>query len=79
MKIRIGDRVRLKNEGEWGTVVCRGKRSHWFSVYAWLIRLDAACYAWRSTRQIEKFPRYRGFPQAQDKAAAQEHLRRFYR
>ena len=79
MKIRIGDRVRLKNEGEWGTVVSRGNRSLWHSVYAWLIILDAGCYAWRSTRQLEKFPRYRGFPEAQDKAAAQEHLRRFYR
>ncbi len=79
MKIRIGDRVRLKNEGEWGTVVCRGKRSHWFCVYAWLIRLDAGCYARRSTKQLEKFPRYRGFPEAQDTATAQEHLRAFYR
>jgi hypothetical protein len=78
MKIRIGDRVRLKNEGEWGTVVSRGKRSHWHSVYAWLIKLDDDAYTWRSTRQLEKFPRYRGFPKAQDKAAAQEHLRAFY-
>jgi hypothetical protein len=79
MKIRIGDRVRLKNEGEWGTVVWRGNRSLWHWVYAWLILLDDGCYAWRSTRQLEKCPRYRGIPEARDTATAQEHLRRFYR
>jgi hypothetical protein len=79
VKIRIGDRVRTKHGGEWGTVVSRGKRSHWHSVYAWLIKLDDDAYTWRSTKQLEKFPRYRGFPEAQDTVAAQEHLRRFYR
>ena len=82
MKIRIGDRVRLKREGDWGTVVnCRewghiGRRR---TVLMCLIRLDDGVWVDRTKRQIEKFPRYRGFPEAQDKATAQEHLRRFYR
>jgi hypothetical protein len=79
MKIRIGDRVRTKHGGEWGTVVSRRNISLWKKINAWCIRLDAGSYAHRSTRQLEKFPRYRGFPEAQDTATAQEHLRRFYR
>jgi hypothetical protein len=84
VKIRIGDRVRLKNEGDWGTVVnCRewghiGRRR---TVLMCLIRLDAFAGVWvnRTKRQLEKLPRYRGFPEARDMVTAMRHLQEYLR
>ena len=82
MKIRIGDRVRLKREGDWGTVVnCRewGHIGRRCTVLMCSIRLDAGVWVDRLTRQLEKLPRYRGYSEARDMATAmrhqQEHLR----
>ncbi len=82
MKIRIGDRVRLKNEGDWGTVVnCRewGHIGRQRTVMMCLIRLDAGVWVDRGTRQLEKLPRYRGFPEARDMATAMKHLQEHMR
>jgi hypothetical protein len=81
MRIRIGDRVRLKREGDWGTVVnCR----EWGlfrprPVLMYLIRLDEGVYCDRTKRQLEKPPRYRGFLQTRDTATAQRHLQEYMR
>jgi len=77
MRIRIGDRVRLKQEKIWGTVVWYGNRSQWKSAWVWMIRLDAGVCVDRTTRQIEKLPRYRGYPQARDMKTAMRHLQEF--
>ena len=80
MKIRIGDRVRLKREGDWGTVVnCRewghfGRRR---TVMTCLIRLDAGVWVDRPKRQLEKPPRYRGFPEARDMERAMRHQQEY--
>ena len=79
MKIRIGDRVRLKREGDWGTIVnCR----EWGlfrrrPVLMCLIRMDEGGYCDRTKRQLEKPPRYRGIPEARDMATAHRHLQEY--
>jgi hypothetical protein len=81
MKIRIGDRVRLKREGDWGTIVnCR----EWGlfrrrPVLMCLIRMDQGVYCDRTKRQLEKFPRYRGYLQARDTETAMRHLQEYMR
>lgn len=82
MRIRVGDRVRLKREGDWGTVVNCRKWGHFGrrrTVMTCLIRLDAGVWVNRTTRQLEKLPRYRGFPQARDMATAMRHLQEWMR
>ena len=74
MRIRIGDRVRLKLEQVWGTVVRRHDWGHDYKITMYLIRLDLGLYLDRTKRQIEKLPRYRGIPQARDMATAHRHL-----
>ena len=77
MRIRIGDRVRLKGEGDWGTVVWHGNRSHWRHIWMFYIYLDSGIGVHRTTRQIEKLPRYRGIPEARDMATAHRHLQEY--
>ena len=63
MRIRVGDRVRLRNEGIWGTVVTCHEWGHIFRrrpVLMCLIRLDEGGYCDRTKRQLEKPSRYRG-------------------
>jgi hypothetical protein len=82
MRIRIGDRVRLKREGDWGTVVNCRKWGHFGrrrTVMTCLIRLDAGVWVDRPKRQLEKLPRYRGFPKARDMATAMRHLQEHLR
>lgn len=79
MKIRIGDRVRVKRDGLWGTVVRCRNWSHWGKMIMYLIRLDAGVFVDRTTRQIEKLPRYRGLPQSTDTATAHRHLQEYLR
>jgi hypothetical protein len=81
MRIRVGDRVRLKREGDWGTVVnCR----EWGlfrrrPALMYLIRMDEGVYCDRTKRQLEKLPRYRGIPEARDMATAMRHLQEYMR
>lgn len=77
MKIRIGDRVRVKRDNIWGTVVTIHDWGHERPVAMCLIRMDAGGYWDRTKRQLEKPPRYRGFPQARDFATAQRRLQEF--
>jgi hypothetical protein len=82
MRIRVGDRVRLKREGDWGTVVNCRKWGHFGrqrTVMTCLIRLDAGVWVDRPTRQLEKLPRYRGIPEARDMATAMRHLQEYMR
>jgi hypothetical protein len=77
MRIRIGDRVRIKSTGEWGTAVSYGISSQ--NVWRWLIFLDSGVSWWRTKQQLEKLPRYRGYPQARDMKTATGHLREYMR
>jgi hypothetical protein len=77
MRIRIGDRVRLKHEGEWGTVVRCRNWSLWRKILMYLVRLDTGVYVDRLKRQFEKLPRYRGIPQARDMVTAMKHLQEY--
>ncbi len=79
MKFRIGDRVRLKHEGIWGTVVRLHNWSFAPKVLMCLIRMDEGGYWDRTKRQLEKPPRYRGFPEARDMATAMRHLQEYVR
>lgn len=82
MKIRIGDRVRLKHEGIWGTVVTCHEWGHIFRRRAGLmclIRMDEGGYCDRTKRQLEKPPRYRGYLQARDTETAMRHLQEYMR
>ena len=84
MKIRIGDRVRTTKAGNcdsglWGTVVRRMTRyvARIPSIYlVWLDRGGVAiCFA----SELEKLPRYRKCPQAQDTETAMRHLQEYLR
>jgi len=77
MRIRIGDRVRMKHGGEWGTVVWYGNRSHWKNDWQWMVFLDTGGCIFRQTRQLEKLPRYRVIPQAWDMVTAMRHLQEY--
>jgi hypothetical protein len=77
MRIRIGDRVRLKHGGEWGTVVRCRNRSLWRKILMYLVRLDTGVYVDRTKRKLEKLPRYRGIPQAPDMVTAMRHLQEY--
>jgi hypothetical protein len=80
MRIRVGDRVRLKSERIWGTVVTCHEWGHIFrrrTVLMCLIRMDEGGYCDRTKRQLEKPPRYRGFPEARDMATAHRHLQEY--
>ena len=77
MRIRIGDRVRLKREEIWGTVVRLHNWSFAPKVLMCLIRMDEGGYCDRTKRQLEKPPRYRGFPEARDMATAHRHLQEY--
>ncbi len=80
MRIRVGDRVRLKREGDWGTVVTCHEWGHIFRrrpVLMYLIRMDEGVYCDRTKRQLEKPPRYRGFPQARDMERAMRHQQEY--
>jgi hypothetical protein len=79
MKIRIGDRVRLKREGSWGTVIGFHNWSLWHKISMYLVRLDTGVYVDRTKRQLETLPRYRGYPQARDMKTAMRHLREYMR
>lgn len=74
MRIRIGDRVRVKGTGEWGTIIKCHNWSHDRKILMCLLRLDTGVYVDRTKRRIEKLPRYRGIPQATDMATAMRHL-----
>jgi hypothetical protein len=77
MKIRIGDRVRIKSTGEWGTVVRCHNWSLWRKILMCLLVLDTGVYVDRTKRQLEKLPRYRGYPQARDMKTAMRHLQEY--
>ena len=80
MRIRVGDRVRLKNEQIWGTVVTCHEWGHIFRrhpVLMCLIRMDEGGYCDRTKRQLEKPPRYRGIPEARDMMTAIKHLQEY--
>jgi hypothetical protein len=77
MRIRIGDRVRIKSTGKWGTVVWRYNWSHDGRTLMCLVRLDAGFYVDRLKRQLEKLPQYRGYPQARDTETAMRHLQEY--
>jgi hypothetical protein len=82
MRIRVGDRVRLKGEGDWGTVVNCREWGHIFRRRTGLmcsIRMDEGGYCDRTKRQLEKPPRYRGIPEARDMATAMKHLQEHMR
>ena len=79
MRIRIGDRVRIKSTGEWGTVVRCRNWSHEHRILMCLVRLDTGVYVDRLKRQLEKLPRYRGIPQAWDMVTAMKHLQEYLR
>jgi len=77
MKIRIGDRVRVKRDWLWGTVVNKiDYAPYQISVYViWLDEVGANY----KTNEIEKLPRYRGYPQARDMETAMRHLQEYMR
>ena len=77
MKIRIGDRVRIKSTGKWGTVVRYGNRRLFGFVCGYVIRLDCGLYLVRTKQRLEKLPRYRGIPQAWDMVTAMRHLQEY--
>ena len=77
MRIRIGDRVRIKNTGEWGTVARCCNWSHEHRILMCLVRLDTGVYVDRLKRQLEKLPRYRGIAQARDTETAMKHLQEY--
>lgn len=77
MKIRIGDRVRVNRDNIWGTVVAIHDWGRERPVAMCLIRVDEGGYCDRIKRQLEKPPRYRGYPQARDTATAQRHLQEY--
>jgi hypothetical protein len=82
MKIRIGDRVRTRRAGNcdsglWGTVVRRmTKYVHGIPVF-YLVWLDDDGATIYTRDEIEKLPRYRGYPQARDMKTAMRHLQEY--
>ena len=74
MKIRIGDRVRLKREGLWGTVV---SRHCLFFGRLYIVFVDEDFTTIRGSSALEKLPRYRGIPEARDTQTAMRHLQEY--
>ena len=82
MRIRIGDRVRVKkpitcNGKEFGTVVRHTTRyvSQVPSIY--LVVLDVGGEAICFASELEKLPRYRGIAQGRDMVTAMKHLQEY--
>ena len=74
MRIRIGDRVRVKQTGSWGTVIRKMTRCVRNVPRCYLISLSGNVRMTCSTDEIEKLPRYRDYPQAWDTQTAMSHL-----
>ena len=82
MRIRTGDRVRTKlagncDSGLWGTVVQRMTRYVRRIPSIYLVWLDGGGEAICFASELEKLPRYRGYPQAQDTETAMRHLQEY--
>lgn len=77
MKIRIGDRVRIKETGEWGTVIRKMTRYVRHVPRFYVITVDDLARTIRCTDDLEKLPHYRGYPQARDTETAMRHLQEY--
>ncbi len=84
MKIRIGDRVRTTKPGNcdsglWGTVVRKMTKYICQMLSIYLVWLDGGGEAICVADELEKPPRYRGFPEARDTETAIRHLQEYLR
>ena len=76
MKIRIGDRVRNKESGLWGTVVYIHQM---WRKKLYMVFVDERCAQIMDGFEMEKLPRYRGKPEAIDMTTAHRHLQEYLR
>ena len=84
MRIRIGDRVRTTKPGNcdsglWGTVVKRMTPYVARIPSIYLVWLDKGGVTICFATELEKLPRYRGYPQARDMKTAMKHLQEYLR
>ena len=81
MKICIGDRVRIKHRdvmfGMWGTITGELPQFAARAVKVYSVSLDHGGYTVLTIGEIEKLPRYRGYPQARDTKTAMRHLQEY--